>query len=102
MGAQRVATAYESLGRGIDPAWEARLLAPTGAYFGRPFNDRIKLTEGSDLVLSPPIQGEPLPYLFEAYAESDGVPIEVIYGPAAAAPATGPFVRTTYTFERID
>ena len=91
-----------SLGFGIDPSWEARLSAPTGTYFGRPFNDRIKLTEGADLVLSPPIQGEPLPFLFEAYAESDGAPIERIYGPAAPPSATGPFVRTTYSFERID
>lgn len=91
-----------SLGFGIDPSWEARLSAPTGTYFGRPFNDRIKLTEGADLVLSPPIQGEPLPYLFEAYAESDGTLIEMIYGPAAAAPTAGPFVRTTYSFKRID
>ena len=90
------------LGFGIDPSWEARLSAPTGTYFGQPLNDRIKLTEGTDLVLSPPIQGEPLPFLFEAYAEADGVALERIYGAAAAAPAVGPYVRTTYTFERID
>ena len=90
------------LGFGIDPSWEARLEAPTGTYFGRPFNDRIKLTEGADLSLSPPIQGEPLPYLFEAYAESDGVPIERIYGAADASSIAGPYVRTTYSFTRID
>ncbi|MCH7823625.1 MAG: transglutaminase domain-containing protein [Acidobacteria bacterium] len=90
------------LGFGIDPSWEARLAAPTGTYFGRPFNDRIKLTEGADLVLSPPIQGEPLPYMFEAYAESDGVPIERIYGAADASSVAGPYVRTTYSFTRID
>ncbi len=91
-----------SLGFGIDPSWEARLSAPTGTYFGRPFNDRIKLTEGADLVLSPPIQGEPLPYVFEAYAESDGVPIERIYGAADASSVAAPYVRTTYSFTRID
>lgn len=91
-----------SLGFGIDPSWEARLAVPTGTYFGRPLNDRIKLTEGSDLVLAPPIRGEPLPYVFEAYAESGGSPIERLYGPAASAPAEGPYVRTTYRFTRID
>ncbi len=91
-----------SFGFGIDPSWEARLSAPTGTYFGRPFNDRIKLTEGSDLLLSPPIRGEPLPYLFEAYAEADGVTIERIYGGADASSIAAPYVRTTYSFTRID
>ncbi len=90
------------LGFAIDPSWEARLEAPTGTYFGRPFNDRIKLTEGANLSLSPPIQGEPLPYLFEAYAESEGVPIERIYGAAEPSSGAGAYVRTTYAFTRIN
>ena len=91
-----------ALGFGIDPSWEARLAAPTGTYFGRPFNDRIKLTEGTGLSLSPPIQGAPLAYLFAAYAESDGVLMQRIYGVGDASRSSGPYVRTRYTFTRID
>lgn len=88
------------LGFAIDPSWESRLQAPTGTYFGQPLNDRVKLTEGTGLRLAPAIDGPPLPYAFEAYAEADGEPLSRAYAaePEAAKDAA---VITSYRFRRL-
>ena len=89
------------IGFAIDPSWEARLGAPSGTYFGRPLNDRVRLTEGTELRLAPPIAGPPLPFLFEAYAELDGNPLPRSYAAEAGARPAAPGAVTSYTFRRI-
>ena len=88
------------LGLAIDPSWEARLDAPTGTYLGRKLNDRVKLTEGSGLTLAPAIAGEPLPFVFGAYAESGGEALPRLYSTSAARTPDEPGVVTTYSFRR--
>jgi transglutaminase-like putative cysteine protease len=45
-------------------------------YFGRLTTNRIAISSGRDLVLSPPQRGEPLNYFIGPYAERDGAPVE--------------------------
>jgi len=47
-------------------------------FFGAHDENRVELTEGRDLVLSPAQQGEPLNYFVYPYAEADGRPVEGI------------------------
>jgi transglutaminase-like putative cysteine protease len=63
-------------------------------FFGALDEDRVKFTEGRDLVLAPPQQGPPLNYFVYPYVELDGKPHKAValtfaYRdlPATAAPA---------------
>ena len=47
-------------------------------FFGAHDENRVELTEGRDLVLSPAQQGDPLNYFVYPYAEADGRPIDGI------------------------
>ncbi|MBL7009421.1 MAG: transglutaminase domain-containing protein [Planctomycetes bacterium] len=49
----------------------------TDFYYGTLDPDRVSMTVGRDLVLSPPQQGPPLNYFVHAYAERRGEPLDV-------------------------
>jgi transglutaminase-like putative cysteine protease len=62
----------------VDPADGARQLDKRDYYFGAADADRVKLTMGRDVRLSPPQKGAALNYFAYPYAELDGKPYTAI------------------------
>lgn len=60
----------------VDASEADKDLSLADYYFGRHSTNRLKLTTGRDLVLTPRQDGPPLNYFVHPYAEADGRPLD--------------------------